>query len=47
MMPGLKDVTYGKTLIEMDLPMLEERREGGDLITLYKLTNGFEETEVI
>ncbi len=32
-------MTYEDRLKEMTLPTLEQRRESGDMITLYKLVN--------
>ena len=45
MVPELKDLTYEERLKEMQLTALKERRERGDLITIYKLMNNLEETE--
>ena len=42
MVPELKDKTYEERLKEMNLPTLQDRRERGDLITMYKLVNGME-----
>ena len=39
MVPELSDLTYEERLKEMGLPTLEERRERGDLITIYKVVN--------
>ena len=44
MMPELEDLTYEKRLKKMHLTTLKERRERGDLITIYKLMNNLEET---
>ena len=41
----LKDLTYEERLKEMHLTTLKERRERGDLITIYKLMNNLEETD--
>ena len=43
MVPELRELTYEERLKEMKLPTLEERRERGDLITIYKLMNNLEE----
>ena len=45
MVPEMRDLTYEERLKEMKLPTLEERRERGDLITIYKLVNGLEKTD--
>ena len=45
MVPELEDLTYEERLKEMHLTKLKERRERGDLITLYKLMNHLEETD--
>ena len=45
MVPELKDMEYEKRLEEMRLPTLQERRERGDLITMYKLVNGIEKVD--
>ena len=45
MVPELKELTYEERLKEMKLPTLEERRERGDLITIYKLMNNLEEID--
>ena len=42
-MPELEGLTYEEILKEMQLTTLKERRERGDLITIYKLNN-LEET---
>ena len=43
--PELEDLPYDERLKEMHLATLEERREKGDLITIYKLMNNLEETD--
>ena len=35
----LKDLTYEERLKEMELPILQARRERGDLIMMYKIVN--------
>ena len=45
MAPELEDLTYEEILKEMHLTTLKERRERGDLITIYKLMNNLEETD--
>ena len=42
----LKNFTYEERLKEMQLSTLEERRERGDLITIYKLMNNLEDTDI-
>ena len=44
MVPESEDLTYEERLKEMHLTTLKERRERGDLITIYKLMNNPEET---
>ncbi len=39
MVPELKETTYEESLRKMQLMTQEERREKGDLITIYKLVN--------
>ena len=46
MVPELKDPTYEERLKEMHLTTLKERRERGDLITIYKLMNNLEEKHI-
>ena len=41
----LRELTYKDRLKEMGLPTLQDRRERGDLITLFKIVNGIEKTE--
>ena len=45
MVPELEDLTYEERLKEMHLTTLKERRERGDLITIYKFMNNLEETD--
>ena len=45
MVPELEDLPYKERLKEMHLTTLKERREKGDLITIFKLMNNLEETE--
>ena len=42
MVPELREPTYDNTLKEMRLPTLQDRKERGDLITLYKIVSGIE-----
>ena len=42
MVPELSELTYEDRLREMGLTTLQDRRERGDLITLYKIVNGIE-----
>ena len=39
MVPEIRDLTYEDRLQEMGLPNQQDRRERGDLITLYKIIN--------
>ena len=45
MVPELEELTYEERLREINLPTLEERRERGDLITIFKLYNKMEEAD--
>ena len=45
MVPELRELTYEDRLKEMGLPTLQDRRERGDLITLYKKVNGIEKLD--
>ena len=45
MVSKLRDPMYEERLKEMGLPTLQDRRERGDLITLYKIINGIEKLE--
>ena len=40
MVPELSELTYEDRLREIGLSTLQDRRERGDLITLYKIVNG-------
>lgn len=42
MVPELEELASEESLQEMDLPTLKQRRERGDLITMYKLINKME-----
>ena len=42
MVPELRDLSYGERLKELDLPTLEQRRERGDMITVFKFMKGFD-----
>ena len=44
MIAELRELTYEDRLKEMTLPTLQDRRER-DLITLYKIVNGFEKLD--
>ncbi|MPC99952.1 hypothetical protein E2C01_095399 [Portunus trituberculatus] len=41
----LKDLTYEERVNEMGLPTLQDRREQGDLITMYEIVNGIEKID--
>ena len=45
MVSDLEDLPYEERLKEMHLTTLKERRERGDLITIYRLMNNLEETD--
>ncbi len=45
MVPELRDLSYKDRLKEMQLTTLQERRERGDLITVYKLINELEKVD--
>ena len=45
MVTELKDLSYEERLEEMGLPTLQERRERGDLITMFKLVNNMEKVD--
>ncbi len=45
MIPELEDLSYEERLEEIGLPTLQERRERGDLITMFKLVNGMEKID--
>ena len=45
MVPELKGMAYEERLKAMDLPTLEQRRERGDLIQVYKLINGIDQVD--
>ena len=46
MIPELEGRIYEERLEEMNLPTLEERKERGDLITVHKLLNGMDKTDM-
>ena len=45
MVPNLEDLTCEIRIKEMHLTTLKDKRERGDLITIYKLMNNLEETD--
>ena len=45
MVPSLRDLTYEERLAKLNLPSLEERRERGDLITVYKAMREMEKID--
>ena len=45
MIPELQDLSYEERLEEIGLPTLQERRERGDLITMFKLVNNMEKID--
>ena len=47
MVPDLEDLIYEERLKEMHRTTMKERRERGDLITIYKLMNNLKETDRI
>ena len=40
--PELRGMTYKERLRTLDLPTLEQRRDRGDLIQIYKVMNGMD-----
>ena len=45
MVPELNDLSYQERLMDIGLPTLQERRERGDLITMFKLVNNMEKVD--
>ena len=45
MVPKLRELTYEDRLKEMGLPMLQDRREREDIITLYMIVNGIDKLD--
>ena len=45
MVPELRELTYEDRIKEMGLPTLQDRRERGDLITIYKTVSGIEKLD--
>ena len=45
MVPELEELSYEERLKEIKLPTLEQRRERGDLMTIFKLITKMEETD--
>ena len=45
MVPEISTLPYEERLKEMNLPTLEDRRERGDLIMLFKMINGMEKLD--
>ena len=45
MIPGLSEMPYEERLKRLRLTTLKERRERGDLITMYKLVHGLEKLD--
>ena len=40
--PALSDLTYEERLLTLELPTLEQRRERGDLVTIYRIMKDME-----
>ena len=45
MAPESRELTYKDRLKELGLPTLQDRRERGDLLTLYRIVNGIEKLD--
>ena len=45
MIPELRDLSYGSRLLECGLTILDARRLRGDQIEVYKIVNGYENTD--
>ena len=45
MVSDFQDLNYGKKLEKIEQTPLHNRREQGDVITIYKLANGIEKVE--
>ncbi len=45
LVPEISSMEYENRLKEMELPMLEQRRERGDMITTYKFVNKIDKVD--
>ena len=46
LVPEIKDLRYEERLEALNLPTLEYRRKGGDLIQMFKLIHGIDDFDI-